>query len=228
MIERRFIDLGAVRPGITPLTRADDAHFSAVLCLARDQSFHWNSDVRVDLFVLEGAVRDKAGRRPAAGDFLSRCESGSLVVDDAPALLFAYRERRMHDCRNIDLPVGAREWLASPVRSMETATLSDIGHRVSLVRWHPGAHVRPHAHGDGEELLVLEGELRNGDEAYPRGTWLRLHAQDTHAPFAEVPALTLLRTGHLGAPPQRTRERQMAGIATGVETIEQDNDIQKH
>lgn len=205
MMERHFSDLGDVGTGTTALTRDDDAHWSAILRLACGQSFSWNGGVRIDFIVLEGSVRNEVGSLLNAGDFISRCDAGSLTADDAPVLLFAYRERRTQDCLNIHVPVAAREWRAARVPNMDVATLSDAGHRVSLVRWRPGACVQPHAHRDGEEILVLEGELRSGDEAYPRGTWLRLHAQATHAPFAEVPALIILRNGHLRSGSSRSR-----------------------
>jgi quercetin dioxygenase-like cupin family protein len=80
---------------------------------------------------------------------------------------------------------------------MRVADVSELGHRVSFVWWERGARTRDHAHPLGEEILVLAGELRNGDEHYPVGTWLRLHAEARHELFVNAPALILLRNGHL-------------------------------
>jgi anti-sigma factor ChrR (cupin superfamily) len=93
--------------------------------------------------------------------------------------------------------VNLNTWHAARAALMDVATLSEDGHGVSLVRWRPGASVPPHAHRSGEEILVLEGELRSGEERYPAGTWLRLHPDSTHAPFATTRTLILLRNGHL-------------------------------
>jgi quercetin dioxygenase-like cupin family protein len=85
---------------------------------------------------------------------------------------------------------------------MHIAPLASGRQHVSLVEFHPGAQTHDHTHPSGEEIFVLSGELRDANERYPAGTWLRLHPGARHAPFAEVPTVILLRHGHLRATPE--------------------------
>ncbi|MGA7782409.1 MAG: cupin domain-containing protein [Paraburkholderia sp.] len=85
--------------------------------------------------------------------------------------------------------------------SSEYARLSSSGRRLTLVAWEPDTHTRDHGHRNGEEILVLSGELRSHDQRYPAGTWIRLHPGVRHDPFTEIPTVIMLRNGHLEATP---------------------------
>jgi len=69
--------------------------------------------------------------------------------------------------------------------------------RVCLLKLPPGASCAPDAAG-GAELLVLDGELAEGDAVYVRDSWLRLPPGDA-AQFSAGPsgAKLYLKTGHL-------------------------------
>jgi len=60
-----------------------------------------------------------------------------------------------------------RAWRDGRNLCTRVATLSDSGHRVSLVDSKPGAHTVDYGHSKGEEIFVLSGELRDGGERYP-------------------------------------------------------------
>lgn len=73
------------------------------------------------------------------------------------------------------------------------------GVSTALVRWAPGTHFSEHTHPGGEEIFVIEGELRDEDGVYPAGTWLRNPRWSRHAPWSDSGALIYVKVGHLGA-----------------------------
>ena len=80
---------------------------------------------------------------------------------------------------------------------MQVASLIGPDHELMLVVWSRGTHMRFHRHPQGEEIFVLQGELRDQHGCYPAGTWQRLHPGTGHAPYSETDTLILLRNGHL-------------------------------
>lgn len=104
-------------------------------------------------------------------------------------------------CEAITQTADARTWYAGQNPGMRVALLSSSGHRLTLVAWEPDTRTRDHGHRNGEEILVLTGELRSHDQRYPVGTWIRLHPGARHEPFAELPTVIMLCNGHLQATP---------------------------
>jgi anti-sigma factor ChrR (cupin superfamily) len=67
----------------------------------------------------------------------------------------------------------------------------------SLVRYAPGGAFPAHAHPEGEEILVLEGESADEHGRYPEGTWIRSPHMSRHAPSSETGCLIYVRVGGL-------------------------------
>jgi anti-sigma factor ChrR (cupin superfamily) len=63
----------------------------------------------------------------------------------------------------------------------------------SLVRFAPGARFPFHAHPEGEEILVLEGEFADENGIYPAGTYLFNPDSSAHAPFSREGCLLLVK-----------------------------------
>ena len=76
----------------------------------------------------------------------------------------------------------------------------------ALVRYAPGGAFPEHAHPEGEEILVLEGEFRDEHGRYPEGTWIRSPHLSQHTPLLGD-RMSHLRTrrGALNGPLPRTR-----------------------
>ena len=70
--------------------------------------------------------------------------------------------------------------------------------KVSLVRFEPGTAVADDPHPGGEEVFVLDGELRDEYGVYPAGTWIRQPDGSRHAPHSETGCLLWVKRGHLG------------------------------
>jgi quercetin dioxygenase-like cupin family protein len=224
MMEHDFYDLrsmeeGRVESRTIDFTRSDDPHWSGVVELSPDGIFTAHAGERTDVFVLHGVVM-LGNESFEARDFLSLHEAADLKAATG-AVLYVYREPsserkpvvistkavrgwrdgRMGSGRGAE-PRGAAEqrWRNARIAGMQVADLVTGGYQLSLVHWEPGTQVVAHDHLNGEEIFVLEGELRSMDEILPAGTWIRLRAGTPHRPYAERPTLILLRNGHL--PPQ--------------------------
>ena len=78
------------------------------------------------------------------------------------------------------------EWVASPMPGVTRMMLDRIGGEVaratSFVRYAPNSTFPAHAHGGGEEILVLKGEFADEHGRYPAGTYLRNPIGTSHAP----------------------------------------------
>ena len=60
----------------------------------------------------------------------------------------------------------------------------EVAQATSIVRYAAGSRFDRHAHGGGEEILVLEGVLSDEHGNYPAGTYLRNPPGTSHAPFS--------------------------------------------
>ena len=87
------------------------------------------------------------------------------------------------------------EWVDSPVAGVERMMLDRIGDEVaratSIVRYAPDSTFPTHAHGGGEEILVLDGEFADEHGRYPAGTYLRNPIGTRHRPSVGPQGATL-------------------------------------
>jgi anti-sigma factor ChrR (cupin superfamily) len=81
---------------------------------------------------------------------------------------------------------GDVDWTPSPTPGVERLMLDRIGDEVaratSIVRYAPGSSFPTHAHGGGEEFLVLDGVFSDEHGDYPAGTYVRNPIGSSHAP----------------------------------------------
>jgi anti-sigma factor ChrR (cupin superfamily) len=79
-------------------------------------------------------------------------------------------------------------WTQSPMpgvaRKMLERDGDEVARATSLVRYEPGSRFERHAHGGGEEILVLDGTLSDEHGDYSAGTYLRNPPGSSHAPFS--------------------------------------------
>src|SRR5689334_9641906 len=80
-------------------------------------------------------------------------------------------------------------WVPSPEAGVERRMLERSGGEVaiatSIVRYAAGSRFSSHAHGLGEEFLVLEGTFSDEHGHYPVGTYVRNPPGSSHAPFSD-------------------------------------------
>ncbi len=87
----------------------------------------------------------------------------------------------------------------------EIALYEDVGERVRIEQWQPGARVRLDSHG-GMELFVVAGGLTEAGEEFGRNDWLRLPAgHESKAVAGPSGARLWVKSGHLAIPPKAPR-----------------------
>ncbi len=79
----------------------------------------------------------------------------------------------------IHVETSRMPWAPSPSASVWRKRLhrvgpAEAGQVTSLVRYEPRSRFPAHDHPEGEEILVLEGDLSDECGAYAPGSWLRL------------------------------------------------------
>jgi anti-sigma factor ChrR (cupin superfamily) len=88
--------------------------------------------------------------------------------------------------RRVVLATNALPWLPSPQAGVERRLLDRVGDETaratSLVRYAAGSAFTAHAHGLGEEFLVLDGVFSDEHGDYPRGSYVRNPPGSRHAP----------------------------------------------
>ncbi|MDX1654426.1 MAG: cupin domain-containing protein [Candidatus Competibacteraceae bacterium] len=91
----------------------------------------------------------------------------------------------------------AMEWQPSPSDSVWRKPLfrtgGESGPVTSVVSYKPGGRFSPHAHPQGEEILVLEGTFGDDLGLYPSGTYLLNPDGSRHAPFSQEGCTLLVR-----------------------------------
>src|SRR5437762_2903672 len=61
----------------------------------------------------------------------------------------------------------------------------EVSRATSVGRYAPNSHFSAHAHGGGEEFLVLEGVFSDEHGDYPPGTYVRNPVGSCHAPHSD-------------------------------------------
>ncbi|RFU49680.1 cupin domain-containing protein [Paraburkholderia sp. DHOC27] len=199
LIERTWTNLDAAplaSSAVMHLTDPTEAQWVGIVDLAASASYTLEAGHRHDLYVLQGHVEIN-GQTLEADDFLIRSDASVINAGENGARLLLYREATNSRGDSLVRRASERVWRAGVNPRMHVVPLAGGAQHVSLVAWQPGAHTGDHTHPRGEEIFVLSGELRDAENRYPAGTWLRLHPGARHAPFADTPTTILLRHGHL-------------------------------
>ena len=91
-------------------------------------------------------------------------------------------------------------WIYSGLPGIEIKPLfkeAALGRSTYLVRMEPGARLPGHRHGDIEQCLVLEGDIRWGDLTYEKGDFIVMGKNTDHPEiYTEKGNLLLLIAGH--------------------------------
>ncbi|MGA7980559.1 MAG: cupin domain-containing protein [Chromatiaceae bacterium] len=155
-----------------------------------------------EILVLDGVFSDEHGDYPE-GTFLlnphgsrhsPRSQSGCTLFVRLRQYAGEDRPRLVEDTRD------PGQWRPGLVEGLTVRPLyAQAGHteNVALVRWQPGTRFQRHSHWGGEEILVLEGELRDEHGSYGAGCWIRSPHMSVHTPYSETGCLIYVRVGGL-------------------------------
>ncbi len=106
---------------------------------------------------------------------------------------------KLHDDLSQRVVVRSNElpWHASPMAGVQRRFLARDGgedaRATSVVRYAPGAVFSPHAHPQGEEIVVLDGEFADEYGTYPAGSYLKNPHGSTHAPRSNTGCTLLVK-----------------------------------
>ncbi len=77
-------------------------------------------------------------------------------------------------------------WRPSPMPGVQRRLLARVGgedaRATSIVRYEPGAVFSRHAHPQGEEIVVLDGNFEDEHGTYPAGTYIKNPNGSSHSP----------------------------------------------
>lgn len=129
--------------------------------------------------------------------------------------------------RRVVLRPEDRRWQPSPLAGVERQPLDRIGLEVaratSLVRYAPGSYFKPHVHGGGEEILVLEGVFSDEHGDYPAGSYLRNSPGSAHTPHSAPGCVLFVKLWQFAADDDQTLrvntrdEGWQPGLVPGLE-----------
>jgi len=160
-----------------------------------------------EFFVLSGSFEDAEGQYPA-GTYV-RNPIGTRHTPragcDGAMLFVKLHQFATADQTRVVVHSRAQGWLPGGVSGLAVLPLHRFGDEaVALVRWAAQTRFHPHTHWGGEEILVIEGVLRDEHGHYPERSWLRSPHLSTHTPYiADEGATILVKVGHL-LPSERT------------------------
>ncbi|MBB6340536.1 anti-sigma factor ChrR (cupin superfamily) [Pseudomonas fluvialis] len=154
-----------------------------------------------EILVLAGVFSDEHGDYPA-GSYL-RNPPGTRhapFTREGCTLLVKLWQFAPDDDGQLCLDTANALWQPGLVEGLRVLPLHEHdGVSTALVNWAPGTHFAAHTHPGGEEIFVIEGELRDEAGVYPAGSWLRNPRWSRHAPWSDKGALIYVKVGHLGA-----------------------------
>ncbi len=151
-----------------------------------------------EILVLEGVFSDERGDYPAGSYLRNPPGSKHSPFSKADCTLFV----KLDQFAPLDVQTVVIQTQEQPMQpgagNLKVLSLHSFANEgTALVFWPAGERFQAHKHWGGEEILVLEGELRDEHGVYPKGSWLRSPHLSEHFPFVEQDTLIYVKTGHL-------------------------------
>lgn len=191
------------KPGVwrKPLAReeAERGHATSIVRYDPGASFHGhNHPLGEEILVLEGTFSDETGDFHAGTYF--RNPSGFVHAPfsrEGCVILVKLHQFQPGDLRRLAIETRKATWQALQP-GLQALLLHEFGsERVAMYRLAPGQSGSGQVQPQGEEVYVLEGEVRDADGVYPAGTWLRRPPGSAHRLVATRAALLWVKSGHL-------------------------------
>lgn len=156
-----------------------------------------------EILVLAGEFADEHGTYPA-GTYLRNpigTRHTPSVGPQGATLFVKLHQFETDDSAHVVLDTRTGEWQPSGVDGVDLLELHRHGTEVvEMYRFAPGSVYPGHVHGGGEELLVVEGEIRDEHGRYPSGSWIRYPDGSEHEVTAgNEGGLVYAKAGHLPA-----------------------------
>ena len=192
------------KPGVwrKPLARedAERGHATSIVRYDPGASFHaHNHPLGEEILVLDGTFSDETGDFHAGTYF--RNPSGFVHAPfsrEGCTILVKLHQFQQDDNTRLAIETHKAQW-QEVCPGLMVLLLHEFGtERVAMVRMAAESPGILHEHPLGEEIYVVEGEIRDDDGCYGAGTWLRRPPGSAHTPVATRDALLWVKSGHLG------------------------------
>ncbi len=158
---------------------------------------------RLDLFVLEGSLRD-GDKKHGQHTFVRKQPGDSFApVSDEGCVYYVKRRVpiRATDDDRLEIDAKTTPWTPFPHRGADVLHLYRDPHGIETSRFgqvHANKQIPTHNHAMGEETYIVEGALIDEYTAYTPGVWFRMPIGVPHAPYTkEAPCTMLIREGDL-------------------------------
>lgn len=155
-----------------------------------------------EILVLEGVFGDEHGEYPA-GTFLLNPEGFEHAPFSVEGCTLFVKLRQSPGRRApVRIDTGTAGFSPTTIPGVERQVLyaePGFPERIHLTRVAPGVRVGPIELPDGEELLVLRGELSDEHGRYRPGSWLRLPRGAAHTVATEAGCTLYVKQAHLPA-----------------------------
>jgi anti-sigma factor ChrR (cupin superfamily) len=155
-----------------------------------------------EILVLDGVFSDEHGDYPAGAYLRNPPGTSHAPFSRGGCTLFVKLwQFAPDDTESVRIDTSTAAWNTGLVPGLALMPLHEHGGvSTALLRWAPETRFSTHAHPGGEEILILDGVLRDEDGDYPAGTWLRNPRGSRHTPFTGAEgALIYVKTGAIGA-----------------------------
>ncbi len=154
-----------------------------------------------EILVLQGVFADEHGTYPAGTYLLNPPGFRHAPFSQEGCVLFV-KLRQYGGADRVHLEIDTRQgrWLDTETSGITRMPLYEHPihrDRMWLERWRAGARQPAHAHPEGEELFVLEGEMADEHGRYGAGSWVRNPAGSRHEPWSSAGCLLYVKTGGL-------------------------------
>jgi quercetin dioxygenase-like cupin family protein len=195
-VERRMLDrIGDEVARATSIVRyAPQSHFAP--------HSHGGGE---EFLVLEGVFQDEHGDYPA-GSYVRNPPNSRHTPGSEPGCVIFVKLWQFDPDDRIQVRIDTRKAIFAPVPDRPgvevTALFRDAQEDVRLERWSPHAQIDLALPG-GAEILVIDGDFRDGQETFTAQSWLRLPARWRLQAGAGPNGCRLwVKTGHLAKPPK--------------------------
>lgn len=157
-----------------------------------------------EFLVLSGVFSDEHGDYPV-GTYVRNPPQSRHTPHTAPGCIIFVKLRQMPatERKRIVIDTSTASWKAGEQPGLTRLSLWEVdgGESVAMERLAPGAALAKVCCPAGEEILVLDGDLRDGHGSYSPRTWIRNPAGFSQAFESTGGATYWVKRGHLRALP---------------------------
>ncbi len=155
-------------------------------------------DLGEEFLVMQGVFSDEHGDYPAGTYVRNPPGSSHSPFSEPGCILFVkLRQFARDDLRQFSVDTRSAVWSDTGAGVTRLALHRHGDEVVSMARLEAGAALADETWPGGVEMLVLEGDIGDGERRYPENSWLRLPPGSRRRLSSKTGALCYVKQGHL-------------------------------